>query len=612
MPTHRTAVPALHATLPLALATALACSQGGPAPITCDTTESCPPAARCLAFACVADAAPLARISPLSAVQANDVVTLDGSRSSDPDAPEDAVVAYAWTVRAVDAPCEPPVVAGTTATTPVRFACPGRYEISLVVADELSVQSAPASALVEVAPRSGAPLVTAGADVAVDHRCEGEPITCRPVTELGGAVALSATSAVAGASFHWTVEPPAGHALDAQRRAIFEPGPDAPSPTVRIETDGTAISGDWVLRVEARDEAGVIGVAATRLSIGNAPPVVTEAIPVFNHAFDAASSRFSAHGAIGVVAEDPDGDPLEGRTVAGHHVGDGAATFQVEDLGDRAAFSIELPYTAPADALLLIGGEGLERAITYSVRDVNGAETSETWPVVIGNRPPEVAWAATVVSPQHVYDAAAGEYRASAKLSQWRDPDGDPMAQGDPTGDAVCPSYVLDASGMVVIQCTLASAVAAVAGNFVGAHDIQQRVRDPWESAPVASVAQIQIQNRAPVFTKNAFGLGAQCVETATCCRWEYGQCLVNELAVSSASGTVTDFVTDPDGDPVEWTVSQTGQTQVCLASQCALEVSFAADRTCSESTSRTYTMSATDGAASTPATFVVTRSCAW
>ena len=59
------------------------------------------------------------------------------------------------------------------------------------------------------------------------------------------------------------------------------------------------------------------------------------------------------------------------------------------------------------------------------------------------------------------------------------------MVQADFTGDAACPSYTLDASGRTAIECSLTSGMAAVAGNFVGAHDIQERVRDPWAASPV-------------------------------------------------------------------------------------------------------------------------------
>ena len=242
-------------------------------------------------------------------------------------------------------------------------------------------------------------------------------------------------------------------------------------------------------------------------------------------------------------------------------------------LGDRVAFAVALPYTQPSDAGFLIGGEGLERTIVFALRDVNGAETSETWPVVIANRPPELVTQVGTVSTNHVYDATAGAYLASAKLSGWRDPDGDPMVQADFTGDAACPSYTLDVSGRAAVQCSLASAMSAVVGNFVGAHDIQQRVRDPWAASPVASVSRIEILNRPPVLTTAPVTLRAACVPTQSCCAWEAGYCMDYKWDISSVRETVASFVVDPDGDPVHVTLSPAGSSQVCLPSQCTVEI---------------------------------------
>ena len=82
------------------------------APLDCGADADCPSASRCVESACVANAAPLAAISAPAAPEAHALVDLDGSGSSDPDA-GDGAVTFAWTVSAVDAPCAPPVVAGT-------------------------------------------------------------------------------------------------------------------------------------------------------------------------------------------------------------------------------------------------------------------------------------------------------------------------------------------------------------------------------------------------------------------------------------------------------------------------------------------------------------------
>lgn len=586
------------------LAAALACSKEVSAPIACDTTASCPPASRCVRRTCTADAPPVAEIASLEGVQANDLAVLDGSRSSDPDAPGDAVVSYQWTARAVDAPCDPPVIAGTTARPQVRFACPGRYEVSLVVTDELSVGSAPASVFVDVAPRSGEPLVTATADVAVDHRCSGEPLACRPVTELDGAVRLSAISAVEGVRFRWSVEPPEGRALGATRRVTFVPGPDVAAPLVWIETDGTAISGDWVLRVEARDSAGVVGTGATRVSVGNAPPLVTETFVENSHVFDAPSSRFTARGTISVVLSDPDGDPLEGRTVSEHHVGDGGAPFVVADLGDRVTFAVQVPYTQPSDAGFLIGGEGLERTIELAIRDVNGTETREVWPVIIGNSPPELLAPVQSLSVNHTY--SAGAYRASAVLTSWRDPDGDPLAPGSPTGDAACSSYALDGSGRVVVQCSLASPVAAMAGTFVGLHDVQQFVQDPWSRSPT-TVTRLDILNQPPVLTKPRATHTASCTVAGGCCD---SQCWFPKFTMAATTVEIGSFVTDPDGDPVRVTITPTGQTMACLPWECSFSAPLAAEVTCTATANDSFGISVTDGAATVTGTTVVSRVC--
>jgi hypothetical protein len=384
----------------------------------------------------------------------------------------------------------------------------------------------------------------------------------------------------------------------------FDPGPDVAAPVVRIESDGTAISGDWVFRVEARDGVGVVGSAEMRVSVANAAPVVTEKLPAFHHSRSASSSRFLVDEAILVTVSDPDGDPIEARSVTGHHVGDGGATFDVEDFGDRVAVRVELPYSQPSDALFLIGGEGLERAVRFAVRDVNGAETAETWPVIVGNRAPELAAQVTSASTHHVY--AAGRYRTGpVALGVWVDPDGDPLVQAEPTGDAACPTFTLDATGRVRLECSLSAPLAAAAANFVGPHDIHQRVRDPWVTGE-ATVSRVEILNRPPVLSLSTLLLSAECVETAECCDAE---CLSGELDVSDVSGTMTGFVTDPDGDPVEVTASP-GTTSVCAPSSCSIPVSFSPELTCAPSKNRTYSVSVTDGVDVATGAFTARRLC--
>jgi hypothetical protein len=207
-------------------------------------------------------------------------------------------------------------------------------------------------------------------------------------------------------------------------------------------------------------------------------------------------------------------------------------------------------------------------------------------------------------SVHHTYDA--GAYRTSpTALGVWIDPDGDPLVQAEPTGDAACATFTLDATGRVWLECSLSAPLAAAAQNFVGPHDIHQRVRDPWVTGS-ATVSRVEILNRPPVLSLSTLMLAAECVETAVCCDAE---CLSGTLDVSAVSGTVTSFVVDPDGDPVEVTVSP-GSTTVCAPSSCSIPVSFSPELTCALSKNRSYSVSVTDGVAVATGMFTARRTC--
>ncbi|HEY6098133.1 MAG TPA: hypothetical protein VIW03_01795, partial [Anaeromyxobacter sp.] len=309
---------------------------------------------------CVANAPPSARIAlPPGALEASSLLSFDGSASADPDT-GDAIASHAWVFRALAAGCAAPVVSGGGAVAYVRFACPGSYAVDLTVVDQLGATGSTTREF-QVAPYSGPPLLVIGPDVSVAHACAAAPRLCTP----SGAVALSATptlDAPTNLTFQWAAEPPPGQSLDAHRRVTFAPGADASSPTVSIETDGQAISGDWIFRVEARDPVGVVASGAIRVSVGNSPPVLTKTIPIPDHAFDGA--QFTSTGDVPFTVTDPDGDDLVGRTVEWHHVGDGPAgtfTGTVLDGPSRVTFSIVVPYATRSDAGYLIGAPALER-----------------------------------------------------------------------------------------------------------------------------------------------------------------------------------------------------------------------------------------------------------
>lgn len=558
-----------------ALAGLAGCAPAAPAARSCSTEEECPAGARCLGSACVQNAPPSVLVTLPADPRANALLTFDASATSDPD-PGDAVVSFAWAFRALaGAACAPPAVAGTGPSATVRFGCPGRYAVD-VTATDLMGAAATSTEELDVAAPPGPPLLEVGEDLAVDHACSSAPVRCAPA----GAIALSAAvpSLPAGSvSFRWTVRPPPDRPLEAGRRVSLVPSALVASPSVAMETDGSGISGDWIFEVEARDAAGVVGAAAVRVSVRNRPPIVAETIPVFDHAYDPATRRFLSSGNIGLVVRDPDGDPLVGRSVVGHHAGDGGASFLVEDQGAAIRVEVAVPYAQPSDAAYLIGGPGLERGVTFTVYDVNGGFFTESWPVVIANRAPAPVTLPPVVSVDHAYLPESALYTATATLSTWSDPDGDPLFPVGGTGDPTCAGLtVVDGAAGVVCAMPF-NGVPAVAA-FATTRALTHEVRDPWLAAP-AVTTPLQIRNRPPRLTATSVGSGSLCW-SGTCCDpdpelgclgWTYGSDPV-ELDVAA-------FAADDDGDPLEVLATIDRGTivpalSVCMPSACAFHVS--------------------------------------
>jgi hypothetical protein len=575
----------------ICLIAALAACSGDGGAKQCTVDEECASGARCTGGTCVVNRAPVASVAMPSGVEAFAVVTLDGSASSDPDA-GDAVVHHAWTVTAVDAPCAPPIIAGTAATARARFGCAGRFAVELVAYDELGAASPPAAATIDVLPSTSPPLVTAPPDVPVGHRCGGDPVVCTLDTP-DQHVVLAAAAAEPPPRVRWTVVPPALPAGGA-RQVTFDPSPDVLAPSVTIETDGSAISGDWIFRIEAFDELGVLGAAEMRVSVTNRPPVIEASMSPVPHAFDRDASRFTASGEIQVIWYDLDGDPLD-RQLTSRAVSTGPGTFPVVDLGDRITFSIHVPYASPSDAAYLIGGAGLERSITMVLRDPNGGEARETWPVVVENRAPTLATVASSVAVSHQFDALTQSYRAQAALSRWTDPDGDPLFPVGPTGDVICPDLGITDDGTVTVACSLAYVGTPALANFAGVHTISTTARDPWSESDDRRATQVAIGNRAPgpvpvaVSVPSTCGLGACCIGSGAGCVDFY-------LKWSSATVRAEGFVTDPDGDPL--TVTSSIASTICEPPACALDLRVASGQVCVVEPIGKAAYTASDGAA--------------
>jgi hypothetical protein len=581
----------------------LACAKAARAPSGCTKEDECGTGSFCIQKTCVVDAKPVAAFTGPTSPTALDLLTFDGSASSDPDAEggHDAVASYAWTFAAVAAACDAPVVAGNGPSAAVRFACPGSYDATLVVTDRKGLESDPFTQRLEVAGNAGPPPVTAGADLVRPHAClapapgAADPrVRCTVRTEDGSTdedLPLSASStarAVGEVRFHWSVTPPPGLTLSANRTATFSPSPDVAAPSVHLEVVDGAISGDWVFRVEARDDAGLIGTAATRLSVTNRPPEIAVAsTQLLPHRFDAAASQFTAAGTLGGVAvTDPDGDPVASRTVRFTHTGDGEGTFEGSDLGASIQLRISVPYRSAADAQHLIGGAELQRAVAIEVQDVNGATARKSVEVLVANTPPILDGpAGATVSVPHRY--ASGTYSAHATLGHWTDPDGDPLTVVAGPVDPDCWSLALSA-GSASVQCTRAFQGTLPTGYF-GAHTVDYVTADPWERASAGERLTVRILNQPPtlpLMTGPASTLACDPTEDASaCCEWGGPKgtiCVVYPMTTPAVSYAFTPEYSDPDGDPVLVTAPGSAQSVVCNGTCSALSAPLTSVETCS------------------------------
>jgi len=575
---------ARHARLATALAGAfaMACGPSGAGPQTCLSSADCAADAYCLDRVCRADAAPVAAIAVPVALATHTQIVFDGSASADPD-PGDAIASFSWSITQVSADCSATIASATGAQLATVFTCPGTFRVELVVRDGFGVASAPARLMVSVALTSDPPEVAVGADLSLDHRCEGEPLLCKPRDTLGGsAIQLSAvgSSPVGGTiAFRWTYALPPELAGKPEPRVTFDPSASVANPTALVETSGTAIAGEYRFVVEATDSRGLVAAAVQRATVGNEPPVVsgggTVTVP---HSYSAASRTFTAGGTTPPVAvADPDGDPTTPIGFTWNHSGDGTGYFAGTDQGDRATFTIAVPFDAPGDAAHLIGGLGLSRTVAYAVADANGAEGAAVWDVVVDDRPPRVTTAVASASVPHRFDSAISRYLASATLSTYVDDDGDPIEPVPGTGDAVCTSLSI-AGQTLKVDCALAYAGFAIANQFAGPHPLTVQVRDPWAaSAPASPV--VTIQNRPPRMVSANYTLPGTCnLVSKTCCATDPGPpvvCIEHATGFDAVTLLVPPGVADDDGDPVQLTFAgdacagASATPPICLPSQC-------------------------------------------
>jgi hypothetical protein len=596
-------------------ALALACgAPGGPTPLACTGDEGCGPTARCNGTACVENQPPTAQFSVSGELVASSEVVLDGSASHDPDG-GDTISAYNWSVSSTDAACEPPAIASTSRSVTVRFGCGGHWAVKLVVFDGKQAGSAAAIQTLEVTERPGPGVVTASADQAVAHVCAGATPTCTTASS----VQLGATlHSEASLTVRWSVQPPAGLPLGTTRRVTFDPDATALAPKAVIETDGTAISGDWVFRVEALNGTEVLGYAVTRVSVGNQKPTITGRVATgYPHTYSAQGQVFSVAGSIPVTISDPDGDPVL-ATATGHHTGDGTSAFLATYTGGSLSFSLMVPVTNP---LWLIGGADLSRTIRLEATDVNGgAATPTDFPILVTNSPPRRI--ASSSSVQHSFDVVNQEYVATPGLGYWSDPDGDPLDHQVTMTDAAaadCPTTSLMSDGSIRANCAKRWTSTGDLAAFIAPRTAQVVVADPWQSLEAISVP-FRISNRSPT-TTTASPTTSPWVSCTT--QGGVGYCPGggsgtpphnNVYATLSTRYSVT-TVTDPDGDPIQVTPSASGLVATgssCSGTQrCIISYTLPSTEYCASSPPpTTIPFTATDGAAPLSVSLTVTPSC--
>jgi hypothetical protein len=600
---------------------ALAACGDLPSPAACTAAADCPSGAWCRGGQCVADAPPVAVIEPPAVPGSNRPLTFRGGSSHDDD-PGDAVVGFAWSATSTGgAGCEPLPAAGAGADFTTVFPCPGDHAVTLVVRDTAGRESAPATLHVVVQPTLDPPLLTAGADLAVEHRCTGTPLTCTPWDGAAEEVALFASGAgPAGVTFtyRWSVELPPELAGQPRPRVTFLPSETVASPRVHVETSGTAIAGRYAFAVAATDSRGMVATARQAVLVGNRPPIVTGGgVLLLPHGFEAGTRRFIATGDTPAATwSDPDGDPVEPVGWSASRANDGGNVFDVQGLGDHARVTVVVPYAKPSDAAYLIG-PGVSRHVELTVADLNGGRASTAWDVVVTNRPPRLVSAVASASVDHGFDAVGRRYVAEAPLSSWVDDDGDPLLLST-SGDPAC-GEVADRGGVAWVACAAPFTGRPDPGRLVGAHAFTLSAADPFEPGP-SQATRLEIRNRPPRLASSGLVVQVGCRTSTSCCELAPGKgtCLIREREYLPTTAAVP-VVVDDDGDPVDLAAVPSGGClaaapvpPACTGADCALTLT-----TCGNpSACLTWkpegflSVAATDGLASVAADLVLDARC--
>jgi hypothetical protein len=417
------------------------------------------------------------------------------------------------------------------------------------------------------------PPVLAGQPALLEHRYEGGAWLA------GGTVPLAATDPDGD-----PVTLTASLAESGTQGCLSQLGPVAAGGvTLEIRcADPTRLIGlaTRALRVSAADGNGGTAEATWPVEIGNRPPVVRLASNpaggkiAVDHTVGAcpgtAGSCFIAAGTAAFEAVDPDGDPVAGLAVAAAlpswlPSSTGEATTAGGVTSFRFASSVSKPGAFRA-------ADGTSHfSLEATAADAFGASTTLAAPVVIGNRPPVLVRSAARVAVPHRYDRGLQSYQASATLSSFEDPDGDPLRADGSVGDASCSSFsFVGTEGRVecASRYSPASGLPPLA-SFVGDHPVLLRAYDGWEGPSSATV--VNVQDGAPTATAFA-GVVESCF--CACSKWsgDGSTCLGARWVADAASMPLPVMADDADGDPVQVTFSPaaaSGAQKTVLPGSC-------------------------------------------
>lgn len=488
----------------------LASSCGGPSePVrACSADDECGPGARCVQSACVANRPPVAALHLPAALTTHRLVSLQAS-AADPDA-GDTISRFTWTVTPAGAGCEAEREPGSGSSLDLVFWCAGSYEVTVVAEDGRGGTSAPASQAVEVTAATGAPVVTAGPELQVEHACGGTPFACRPA--LAGspvALPLSATAvdpAGGALTLRWRMLPPAG--ADARATVLYASGETSLDTEAWLETPGGMLAGTWRFRLRATSAAGLLGQADQLVQVGNRPPLLAPSPLRLEHRHE--GGAFRAGGALPLPASDPDGDPV-------------SLSATLEETGAAGCASALGPVTGGVvgydtrcnEPTQLLGAAS--RVIRIVASDGNGGTAEAAVPVEIGNRPPQLRLASNpaggtltldhTVAPCPIGGGSCFIATGTASF-EVVDPDGDPVT--GPAVAAALPSDLPASTGQAstaggvttfLFATTLDSPAAFRSASGATRFSLAATAADPF-GASASLVVPVVIGNRPPVLRR--------------------------------------------------------------------------------------------------------------